>query len=129
MTVTLNASSTPVAVEALMRNVTFTINSHSPSTLTRRVTFVVTDGDGGTSNIVFYAITVVPVNDIPVLSSISGDVVYSEGTAPRIVASTAGVADVDSANFDSGNLTVSIIARFRRCTSSTCGASGWGRGS
>ena len=49
LVVTLNASATPAAAQALVRNVTYRNVSENPSTATRTARFVLTDGDGGTS--------------------------------------------------------------------------------
>ena len=49
LVITFNASSTPAAVQALIRNITYANVSDDPSTAARTVRFVLTDGDGGTS--------------------------------------------------------------------------------
>ncbi|MDB5723056.1 MAG: tandem-95 repeat protein, partial [Alphaproteobacteria bacterium] len=49
LVVTLNASATPAAVEALARAIAFANASDSPSGADRHVSFTVSDGDGGTS--------------------------------------------------------------------------------
>ena len=66
LVVTYNASSTPTAAQALMRNITYANVSDSPSTAARTVRFVLTDGDGGTSAAVTKTINVAAVNDAPV---------------------------------------------------------------
>jgi ELWxxDGT repeat protein len=110
LVVTLNASATIAAVEALARNVTFRVISQNPTTLPRTVQFQLTDGDTGTSNALGMSAAVVAVNDRPVIGVISGSTVYSENTPPILLASTATVADADSANFQGGNLTVNMTA-------------------
>ncbi len=65
LVVTLNSSATPTAVQALTRNITYANVSDAPSTAARTVRFVVTDGDGGTSNAVTETINVTAVNDAP----------------------------------------------------------------
>lgn len=47
--ITFNASSTPAAVQALLRNITFNNVSSTPTMLTHTVQATLTDGDGGTS--------------------------------------------------------------------------------
>ena len=49
MVITFNAASTPAAAQALLRNITFENVSSTPSTVSRVVSAVVTDGDGGAS--------------------------------------------------------------------------------
>ncbi len=59
------------------------------------------------------ALTVNPVNDAPTITNLGGDsVAYSEGAGAVVIEQdgNALVADVDSANFDTGTLTVSFTA-------------------
>jgi hypothetical protein len=65
LVVTLNANATPAAVQGLIQNITFANVSETPSTAARTVSFVLTDGDGGTSSTVTKTINVVAVNDAP----------------------------------------------------------------
>jgi Cadherin-like domain/Cadherin-like/Concanavalin A-like lectin/glucanases superfamily/Bacterial Ig domain len=69
LVVTLNANATPMAVQALARNITFQNISDAPSTLARTVRVTLTDGIGGTSNIATKTINVISVNDAPVLGN------------------------------------------------------------
>ncbi|MEQ1848404.1 MAG: VCBS domain-containing protein, partial [Nitrospira sp.] len=83
----------------------------APSTATRTVEAVLTDGDGGTSLTASKQITVTAVNDAPTITSLSGDSLsYSEGDGAVVIeqGGNALVADVDSTNLDTGTLTVSI---------------------
>lgn len=50
LVVTLNGAATPAAVQALLRNITYSNISTTPSILNRTIKFSLTDGDGGTSN-------------------------------------------------------------------------------
>jgi hypothetical protein len=52
LVVTLNAATTPEATEALIRSITFRNVGNSPAFTTRAISFVLNDGDGGTSNTV-----------------------------------------------------------------------------
>ena len=64
-------SATPAATQALLRRVTYWNSSDNPSTLTRTVRAVVTDGGmGGASTPTTMTVTVTPVNDPPVLAKI-----------------------------------------------------------
>lgn len=49
LVITFNSSADCAAVQALVRNITFDNVSPNPSTDTRTVSFILTDGDGGTS--------------------------------------------------------------------------------
>ena len=68
LVITLNASATPTAVTALLRNLTYANLSENPSALPRTVQLTVTDGDGHTSNPVNKTINVTAVNDAPTLT-------------------------------------------------------------
>jgi hypothetical protein len=50
LVVNLNASCTPSIAQALLRNITFQNVSEAPSTVSRTVRVIVSDGDGGTSS-------------------------------------------------------------------------------
>ncbi|HEX6223076.1 MAG TPA: DUF2341 domain-containing protein, partial [Chryseolinea sp.] len=71
-------------------------NTNNPSTLTRLVSFTVTDGTDA-SNIATRSINVVASNDAPVLSAIEGvTLAYTEDQGPLSVTSTLVVTDVDN---------------------------------
>ena len=64
------------AWEAVLRAVTFSSSSEDPtgtqSASDRTVSFVISDGDAS-SSAVARAVTVVPVNDVPVLADVESD--------------------------------------------------------
>ncbi len=108
--INFNSAATPTAVQALLRRITFSTISDTPSTLDRTVRFTLTDGDGGTSNAPTKVVKVTAVNDAPVLGGIADFVTYSKSVGPTVIAPAATVLDADSANLDTGKLTVSIVA-------------------
>ena len=68
--ITLNASTTPTSVTALVKNITYqNTDTNAPTTGARTVRFVLTDGDGGTSANYDTTVTVSGVNDPPVITS------------------------------------------------------------
>lgn len=69
LVVTFNASATPTAAQALLRNITYQNISDNPATASRTVQFVLTDGDGGTSNAATKTINVTAVNDAPIVGA------------------------------------------------------------
>ena len=71
--------------------------------------YTISDGDGGV-DVATVTVTVAAVNDPPVLALPGGAVAYSENAAPAVIDGGATVADVDSANFDTGTLTVDLSA-------------------
>ncbi|TKB92562.1 MAG: tandem-95 repeat protein, partial [Nitrospira sp.] len=111
--VTFNANADASIVGEVMANIRFWVAGDAPSTATRTVEAVLIDGDGGTSLTASKQITVTGVNDAPTITSLSGDSLsYSEGDGAVVIeqGGNALVADVDSANLDTGTLTVSIPA-------------------
>lgn len=108
--VTLNANATPAAAQQLLRNVTYRSISENPSTAPRTVTVSLDDGDGGTSSPVTKTVNVIAVNDPPVVGNFGGSVTYIENSDPAFITTTATVTDVDSTNFDTGKLVVTLTA-------------------
>jgi hypothetical protein len=134
--VTFNADTTVVAVEALLRAITFQNVGGAMSSLPRTARFSVTDGHGGTSNLATKTIAMIAVNDPPVITAPAAqttdedtDLVFSAaaqngisvadvdaGTAPIKVTLTAthgvlilgSTADLDSVTGD-GTGTVTFI--------------------
>jgi hypothetical protein len=73
LVITFNASSDIIAIQALMRNITYQNVSEDPNESARTVRFVLTDGDEGISNAATKTINVSAVNDAPVLSDANAD--------------------------------------------------------
>ena len=103
----MNAGATKAIAQALLRSLTFRTLGDTPSQATRTLNFVVTDGDGGTSNTGVKQVTVDAVNDRPVVA-LAGTVSYTENGGPRILSTNTTVSDPDSPNFAGGTLTVRI---------------------
>ncbi len=94
LVITLNASATTVATQALARNITYNNTSDTP-TATRTVRFVLTDGDGGTSAPATKVVTVTAVNDTPVANfSPAGAQTIVRGQS--ITSSSVLASDVDN---------------------------------
>ncbi|QEF97024.1 hypothetical protein Mal15_10540 [Stieleria maiorica] len=112
--VTFNASATATAADALIENITYqNTDTTDPATSARTIRFTINDGDGGTSVAHDATVNVVPQNDAPVIGNLAGDTLnYTEGDAATVIEQDGNVTltDGDSANFDTGNLTVSVFA-------------------
>lgn len=104
-----NAGATPVAVQALLRRLTFRTLGDTPFTPARTVTFTLTDGSGGTSTPRTKTVNVIAVSDPPVVG-FSGTVAYTEDEPPVVLAPGATVTDGDNLDFDTGKLTLSFTA-------------------
>ena len=110
LVLTFNASATKTEVQAALRAITFANGSENPSPLARVVSFVLTDGDGGTSIPSTRTVNVTAVNDKPILTTSGSTIAYTENDAPIIIDGGVLISDVDSANFETGKLTVKIAA-------------------
>ena len=110
LVITFNASATPVSVQALARQITFNNVSQDPSALARTVRFVAVDGDSGTSTAVTETINVAKANDAPVVTLPGAAINFTEDDGATIIDGGATVTDVDSADFDTGTLTIDFTA-------------------
>jgi hypothetical protein len=82
--------------QSVLRSVRFSSLNDNPTASTRTVRFVVSDGDAASSP-ADTPVTVVPVNDPPMLTQTGGGVVtYVENAAPMVISPTITVTDVDS---------------------------------
>ena len=66
LVINLNANANVAATQTLLRNITFGNVSDNPSMLARTVSYVLNDGDGGTSNVISQTVNVTAVADAPV---------------------------------------------------------------
>lgn len=114
LVVNLNGNATPTNMATLIAAATYeNTDTDNPTTGARTVAITLSDGDGGTSDAAAVTVTVSGDNDAPTLSNINGDsLAYSEGDGAMSLdqGTAAGVADVDSTDFNSGALTVTISA-------------------
>ncbi|MEZ6057924.1 MAG: tandem-95 repeat protein [Planctomycetaceae bacterium] len=101
LVITFNSNATPAAVQALARNIQWSVTGENPTTTQRLIRIVVTDGDGGTSNNGQNLYNVVSVNDAPEfasmnpLSGILEDDVTNSGTLVSQIVDTE-VTDPDT---------------------------------
>ncbi len=103
--VTFNSNAFASQVQTLIKNLTYIDTSDSPTsnhTLSLNL--------AGTTRT--DAVTVKPVNDAPVVDlngaggGTSAVLSYKEGDAPKLIAPSAIISDIDSPNFDGGSLRV-----------------------
>ena len=105
LVVNFNADATSADVQAIMRQTGLVNTSEDPVAGNRIVQAVVTDGDGGTSNISEKIFDFIAINDAPTLSNNGGTV--SEGGFVELDSSLLEASDVDDAATD---LTYTILA-------------------
>ncbi|HVI87006.1 MAG TPA: VCBS domain-containing protein, partial [Dongiaceae bacterium] len=108
-----SATATQAAVQALTDHILYSNSSANPSTSPRTVTFTVNDGDGGASTGSATAtINVTAANSAPVVDlngAATGNdttVNYPTGVSQLLIASSATISDVDSANLASMTITL-----------------------
>ncbi|WP_028773412.1 tandem-95 repeat protein [Shewanella waksmanii] len=110
--INLNSAATAARVMGLSRALTyFNSDNDNPTTGARNLRMTVDDGDGGVSINSDITATVVRVNDNPVINNLAGDTLnYDEddGKQNIDISANASVTDVDSTNFNTGSLTVTI---------------------
>jgi hypothetical protein len=106
-TLTLIGSATKADYQTALRSIRYRdTNVGNPSTLTRTVSFQVTDGDLA-GNVVLSDITVSPVNDAPAVTAGGGSPSFTEGGSPVAIDPAVQVSDVDSANLQSATVIIS----------------------
>jgi VCBS repeat-containing protein/surface protein len=98
-------------LETLLRSVTYENISENPTAGDRVFSFRATDADGLYGS--FYStgtVSVNAVNDAPELESDTGTLSYAENSGPFLLGITGVITDVDSTDFDGGELTVQLSA-------------------
>ena len=113
LVVTINASADTTATTALLRNITYeNTDIVAPTLGARTVRYTVSDGDGDTS-LNHDATVTVSASAPPVITNLAGDTLaYNEDDPASVIEQGVDVTVTagDSADFDTGNLTLSIFA-------------------
>jgi len=123
--VTLNANATVARTQLLARNITFQNVSQAPSTLARSVSFVVNDGQGGTSTPGLKTVNVVATNDLPTLGNLPTAVSYKVNASQVVTVAPNGTAnDPDGPNWNNSHkLTVRFATSSQAVTGDEWGMS------
>jgi len=102
-----SSSPQPLAdYQAALRTVTYENTSGSPDTTPRVISITANDGNAD-SNIASRTIQITSANNDPTVN-LSGPGTYHEGDGYTLIDSSAVVTDIDSNNFDGGQLEVTI---------------------
>ena len=104
LVITFNANSTPEIAQNLLRNILYSNVSDAPGAADRTITITLTDGDGGTSTSKTKTINFSVRNDAPVIADFDTAVAFTEGTSPALLDSNATITDVDSLDFNGGQM-------------------------
>lgn len=107
LVVTFNSQATVAAVQALSGNIQFSNVSENPSTTSRLVRIVLTDGDGGTSNNGQNLLAVTAVNDATVVTTTGTSLTYTENQSATAVDSALTISDVDNTNLTGATVSIS----------------------
>ncbi|MCB1759934.1 MAG: DUF4347 domain-containing protein, partial [Gammaproteobacteria bacterium] len=105
-----------VAVDTDVTHGTLTLNADGTFSYTHdgtenfsdSFTYIISDADGGLTDSGTVTITITPDNDAPVLASPGGTYPYSENAGAVVLGGSATLSDVDSTDFDGGQLVYQI---------------------
>lgn len=109
LTFQFNANATPLAVQDLIRAVTYANLAAKPTTADRALQVVLNDGDGGTSDAVFKSVAVSSTSTNPVIGNLGTSPTFTEGQAPVTFTTSGTLTDADSADFDTGTMTFQTV--------------------
>lgn len=96
--------------QQVLRSITYNNTSANPNPLARIVTIQITSSDGTTRDISSTTLNVKPVNNPPTLTLPGGGLSYESGAGALVLNENAFLSDVDSQNFDGGEMTVKFTA-------------------
>ena len=111
--VTFNTNAVQAAVQEVRANIQFYNVSDTPSTLTRQITFGLTDGDGGTATPQTKLVYVQAINDAPTIEASIADQNLAEDFASYTIDLNAAFADVETTDANlvygvSGNTNINV---------------------
>lgn len=106
LTVTLNDTATPTAVQELIRALRFRNTSDNPIAGNRTLSYQISEADGVTSNVAVKTVNVVAVNDGPLIAGGTARA-YVNGKAQIKLAPAATMKDAEG-NFAGGQLSITI---------------------
>lgn len=108
LVVQFQSNVTLARVQTLMRNVTFVAAGDNPLEGDATIRFELTDASGATSNGAEQTVTVVAVDDPPLLAGFGGALAYTENQAARTLINVATLTDPDFMETFASTLTVSV---------------------
>jgi hypothetical protein len=119
LAVTFNGNATQTLVNSAMRQIAYSNSSDAPPA-SAQINWTFSDGNSGSQGTGgaltatgSTTVTITAINDAPTITNLSGDSLsYNEGAGAVVIEQGANVlvADIDSSNFDTGTLTISIPA-------------------
>jgi hypothetical protein len=109
LVVNFNSSASVAAVQALLRQITYSFVGTDPEFDSRDIQFVVDDGKGGLSDPAIRTIQFAQTNAAPEVTTSSGTTSYPADRAAVLIDNAITVTDSDSANFGGGSLAVDVL--------------------
>ncbi|WP_175517000.1 FG-GAP-like repeat-containing protein [Planctomicrobium piriforme] len=100
--IAFNASASKYIVQTILRRVGFSVEIATPATTTRNVSFTMTDGAGAVGDTQFKTAS---VSNKPALTEMGGNVAWTVGNSPRILAAQA-IANDGGNNFANSRLSI-----------------------
>ena len=111
LVIQFNSNATPVAVQALLRQITFAnIDGENPYTDTRTIRFVINDGSGGVSAPATRTIPFLIPNGGAEIDLSNGTTDYPGDQSVVTIDDAVFVSDFDSDDFGGGSLTVDFVS-------------------
>ncbi|MBF0449900.1 MAG: carboxypeptidase regulatory-like domain-containing protein [Candidatus Magnetomorum sp.] len=102
-TLSLSGAASLAHYQIALKSIQYKNTSDTPSTYTRLVRMVISDGSAQSSAIT-QTLFVEPVNDHPVVTGAGSSVTYTENNAPLIVANDISIVDMDDINLISATI-------------------------
>jgi hypothetical protein len=102
-----NTRATLATTRAVLRSVAFSLSNANTSLNTRTLAVQLNDGVGS-SRPITKTVSIVNANDPPILGGLVNTLGYTLNATQITLAAAGTVTDIDSANFDTGKLTVTI---------------------
>ncbi|MBD2092918.1 calcium-binding protein [Microcoleus sp. FACHB-1515] len=103
---TLTGRATVAQYQAALRSITYSNASENPNSANRTIAIVVNDGSQD-SNTIERTVTIVPVNDAPIVTTSTGTAVFTEDGSAVVIDSGLALADADSLTIDRATVTIS----------------------
>ncbi len=103
---TLTGTTSIANYQAAIRSITYSNGSDNPSTATRTISFVASDGvDSGLAST--RSITITAVNDATTVTTTGSVLAYAENDGAAVVDSSVSLSDVDNMTLQSATVTIS----------------------
>jgi Ca2+-binding RTX toxin-like protein len=104
---TLSGTTTLANYQTVLRSVTYTNSSDTPTTVNRAVEFQVTDAGGASSTLSARTMQIEAAPEAPVVTPATGTLAYTEGAGAVAIDPTIALSDADSPQLSSATVRIS----------------------